>query len=320
MKIPVISVIIPTYNRASYVVLAIDSVLNQSYKDYEIIVVDDGSTDDTKVRLDKYKDEIRYIYQNNSGVSSARNTGIMASRGEWVAFLDSDDEWDEDYLSTQIEQKTKYPDSIAYITNSDTFHFDGRIDNHFKGINIAKYFKNSTCLSFERPITIIIEHGYWFLQAIIIRKDILLEAGLFDQRLFIAEDLDIICRVAVRGRFTICKHEKVKIIRRDEKIDNLSALSRKNMHDRCRTYIQVHSKLLSNPDLNQNEKISVKRILSLHIRLLGNMLLLDGKKKEAQEQYRKAFKQYASVRTFLKIILCTMPVSISKSFTKNIQY
>ena len=113
MKIPRVSVIIPTYNREEYVVKAIDSVLGQKFDDYEFIVVDDGSTDNTKEIVNKYGDMIRYIYQHNSGVSAARNTGIKLAKGEWVAFLDSDDEWRPDYLLTQIEYGRA--ESLAFV-------------------------------------------------------------------------------------------------------------------------------------------------------------------------------------------------------------
>ena len=88
VKAPLVSIVIPTYNRSACVVKAVDSVLNQTFTDYELIVVDDGSTDDTKRNLDRYGDKIIYIYQNNSGVSAARNAGVTFSRGQWLAFLD----------------------------------------------------------------------------------------------------------------------------------------------------------------------------------------------------------------------------------------
>ena len=97
MKNPTVSVIIPTYNRAHLVGRAIKSVLNQTYRDFEIIVVDDGSTDNTKDIIKEFqkKDKrIKYIpYEKNKGGSAARNTGIKAAKGEYIAFLDSDDEW-----------------------------------------------------------------------------------------------------------------------------------------------------------------------------------------------------------------------------------
>ncbi len=88
---PTISVIIPTYNGARYIRQAIDSVLAQSYSDYEIIVVDDGSTDNTAEILWPYGDRITYLYQSNQKLPTARNNGITASKGKYLAFLDSDD-------------------------------------------------------------------------------------------------------------------------------------------------------------------------------------------------------------------------------------
>src|SRR3989344_8773435 len=100
-----ISVIIPTYNRALMVKRAIESVLAQSYENFEIIVADDGSTDDTKEALSGYinSGKIKYIFQDNAGPGAARNAGIKHAKGELVAFLDSDDEWVPDKLEKQIK-------------------------------------------------------------------------------------------------------------------------------------------------------------------------------------------------------------------------
>ena len=97
-----VSVIIPTYNSAAYVVEAVESVLNQSFRDLEIIVIDDGSTDDTESVLSAYRTKLRYIRQPNSGVAAARNRGIEESRGRYVAFLDADDTWLKDKLERQL--------------------------------------------------------------------------------------------------------------------------------------------------------------------------------------------------------------------------
>ena len=102
MSNPFVSVIIPTFNRSALVIKAIDSVLNQSYQNIELIIVDDGSTDDTNLSLSIYKDRIKVLSQKNSGVSSARNKGVQESRGDWVAFLDSDDTWQVDKLEKQV--------------------------------------------------------------------------------------------------------------------------------------------------------------------------------------------------------------------------
>lgn len=108
---PKVSVIIPTYNRAHLIGRAIKSVLNQTYKDFEIIIVDDGSTDKTEEVVKDFKDErVRYIRrEKNKGGSAARNTGIKAARGEYIAFQDSDDEW----LPEKLEKQMKAFEAMA---------------------------------------------------------------------------------------------------------------------------------------------------------------------------------------------------------------
>lgn len=106
-----VSVIIPTYNRAIYLGEAIESILQQDIQDcqLEIIVVDDGSTDDTKEVIKSYGNRIRYLYQNNRGAGPARNRGLAAATGEWVAFLDSDDRWLPDKLTLQFQVLAAFP-------------------------------------------------------------------------------------------------------------------------------------------------------------------------------------------------------------------
>src|SRR5215831_7640198 len=98
---PSVSVVIPTFNRGCLVVRAIQSVLNQTYQDYEIIVVDDGSTDNTREKLRPYLGHIQYYYQENRGASSAQNEGIQLAKGEWISILGSDDTWLPNKLQSQ---------------------------------------------------------------------------------------------------------------------------------------------------------------------------------------------------------------------------
>ena len=99
---PRVSVIIPAYNSMQWVSAAIDSVLNQGYRDYEVVVIDDGSTDQTADVLESYGRKIRCIYQANAGVSNARNRGLSVSTGEFIAYLDADDMWYSQKLECQI--------------------------------------------------------------------------------------------------------------------------------------------------------------------------------------------------------------------------
>ena len=98
-----ISIVIPTFNRCRFIKRALDSIYNQTYSDYEIIVIDDGSTDGTADMLKKKFPDVRYFYQSNKGVSSSRNKGLEMAQGDWIAFLDSDDEW----LPAKLEKQVK---------------------------------------------------------------------------------------------------------------------------------------------------------------------------------------------------------------------
>src|ERR1044072_212389 len=109
MKRASVSVVIPTYNSGPYLLEAIDSLLAQTLLPSEIIVVDDGSSDDTPARLKDYRGRIRYIYQENMGVSAARNRGIEAANGDFIAFLDADDIWHPRKLEFQMETFARIP-------------------------------------------------------------------------------------------------------------------------------------------------------------------------------------------------------------------
>jgi glycosyltransferase involved in cell wall biosynthesis len=112
---PKISVIIPTYNRVHLIKDAIESVFNQTYQDFELIIIDDGSTDSTKEVLAEYGERLQYIYQDNQGRSAARNHGIALAKGEFIAFLDSDDVWFPDKLTRQVPILESSPENVALV-------------------------------------------------------------------------------------------------------------------------------------------------------------------------------------------------------------
>ena len=125
---PEVSVIVPTFNRAKIVPKAIDSVIQQTYRDYEIIVIDDGSTDNTKTVLRKYDDKIVYRYKENGGISSARSSGIEIAKGNYIALLDSDDFWLKNKLEKQM---TCFKENASYgmvATRCSSFDIDGDFD------------------------------------------------------------------------------------------------------------------------------------------------------------------------------------------------
>ena len=176
MKNPLVSVIIPAYNSERYLDEALKSVFEQDYRPFEVIVVDDGSTDKTAVIARSYKDVI-YTYQSNKGPAAARNTGIENSRGKLIAFLDADDCWVPNKLNIQVDCLLKHP-HIGYTL--------GR----------QKIFLEPVT---EKPFWLMEKHLLkdhdGFLSTSLIRRDIFEKVGLFNPDYKIGEDMDWFSRV-----------------------------------------------------------------------------------------------------------------------------
>lgn len=298
---PKVSVIIPTYNRASFVIKAIESVLAQSFNDYEIIVIDDGSTDNTKEVLEPYRGRIQYIHQENSGVSAARNAGIRLAKGDWIAFLDSDDEWMRDYLAKQVRCMDENLGAVGYMTNSVTIRPSGKRENLFLGTGLLKEFGKHSALKVERPFGMVIKYSPWFPQATILNRDILIKIGMLNTGLTIAEDLDVVARMALKGPFVISRDVLVTVYNRQE---DIKSLSRRAFENRINSYKSRENVLknLSNMNLSFMEKIILSKALSSTTRSIANLLMKENNVKVARSCFKKAFFQYPSVKSFIKCI------------------
>jgi glycosyltransferase involved in cell wall biosynthesis len=181
-----VSVVIPTFNYRSFVTEAVDSALAQTYPNCEIIVVDDGSTDGSAEALTPYRDRIRYIYQPNQGLSAARNTGIAAARGRWIALLDSDDLWHPQKLERQMRYLFRHPE--VGLLGADPV-LDIR-----HGWPVLDAWQCQLAI----PVTLeqLMIRSRFGPSSVVIRKQCLDRVGLFDQELRSCEDRDMWIRLA----------------------------------------------------------------------------------------------------------------------------
>ena len=310
---PLVSVVIPTYNRAAFVGKAVDSVLNQTFTDYEVIVVDDGSTDDTREQLNKYGSGIRYIYQENQGVSAARNTGIAASRGEWLAFLDSDDEWQRDYLARQIRDATKVAGLCMQSANCLFTSLDGKTEAYFEINGAISAFEEKDYLLTANAFSFVISHGPWQLGSTIFRRDAATKAGLFDTTLTLSEDLDFMARVALQGPFGLIKDELVNIYRRCEPTESLTGRAERDQLGARRSNERIYQKLKSVSGLGSTEHKALSRVMSANKRAIGNLVLQAGNKKGARGYYKQALFIDPSVRSIAKYILSYLPTKTTRA-------
>ena len=203
-----VSVVIPTFNRADIVTKAIDSALAQTRPPDEVIVVDDGSSDDTRDRLKQYGDRIRYIHQDNAGVSIARNTGVLAARGEWIAFLDSDDEWVAEKLAIQLSDLMRHDGLIAHVSDVAIIMSDGRQISPFGVCGRQDVGGASGILA--RPLADLLTVPF-MTPAFVVRRNALIKAGLFDKEMSVYEDQDAFARVALQGPWGISTRQLVHV-------------------------------------------------------------------------------------------------------------
>ncbi len=258
-----ISVIIPTYNRGWIIKEAIDSVLTQNYPDFELIVVDDGSTDDTQNILAEYKSRIRILQQDNKGVSAARNYGIDKARGDYLAFLDSDDIWLQNKITTQVNFFKQDPESLICQTQEIWIR-------NGKRVNPKKYHKKYSGMIFEKTLPRCLVSP----SAVMIKKSLIEEVGCFDETLPACEDYDLWLRISCR--YPIHLIPKALIIKRGGHMDQLSA---KPGLDKYR--IIALRKILETGCLTSAQYQAASEILNQKCSVYAGGCLKRGRKEEA---------------------------------------
>lgn len=200
---PAVSVVIPAYNADWCVGKAIDSVLAQGFRDFEVIVVNDGSTDDTATVLSAYGDAIRVVHQANGGLSNARNTGIRESRGELIAFLDADDWWLPGKLEKQMTLMESCPEVGFTSTTARVEDPDGRLVNIW------------ACAQWQGPFLVHLFGSNADVagsgSAVIAKRSLFKQVGGFDESLRSLEDIDMWMRLAAVAAYT-CIEEPLAVI------------------------------------------------------------------------------------------------------------
>jgi glycosyltransferase involved in cell wall biosynthesis len=231
-KETIVSVIIPAYNIGPYIAETLESLFAQSFRSFEAIVVNDGSTDDTEDRIAPYRERIVYIRQKNSGVMAARNAGIRASRGHYIALLDGDDLWEPEFLETLIGMLEADPGLSAAFPNAVFFgspNYAGRLHQDV--------FPVAEPVTFDR----VLRRECYIFGSLVFRREVLDEVGMFDESLAGqgAEDFDLWLRMLQHGhRFRFTADPLVKYRWRHDSLSNsgIGLLS-------C--VISVHEKFLS---------------------------------------------------------------------------
>jgi glycosyltransferase involved in cell wall biosynthesis len=253
----------PSYNVAEFIGEALDSVLNQTFQDFEVIVVNDGSPDTEQLErvLEPYLGRISYIkHETNRGVSAARNAGIRAARGRYLAFLDADDLWEHNYLEVQVGMLEADPDVDVLYPNAVIF---GPVPED------GKTYMELSPSEGEVTMESLIRQECTVIASVTARSEIISRSGLFDESLPRCEDFDLWLRVLqVGGRISYHRQPLVRYRRRDGSLSS----EREWMY---RYAIQVLDKMERTPDLTPAQRQVIAQGRS---QFRGSMRLYEGKK------------------------------------------
>ncbi|MFN0085070.1 MAG: glycosyltransferase family 2 protein [Blastocatellia bacterium] len=276
--------IVPAYNTSQYIAEALDSVLGQTYQDYEIIVINDGSPDTPQLEeaLKPYGDAVRYMKKENGGAASARNAGIRLARGEFVVMLDSDDIWLPEYLARQMAAITASPEIAVSYTNAMLFG-----DSPLAGKDFMSIFPSDGEVTFRSMI----EEKVHVVGTSMARRDAIIEAGLYDETLPTSEDFDLWLRIAHRGwRIVYTKDPLFRYRRRagclsDDQVGFWSSFQR------------AMEKIDRTMDLSPGERALVEDRLR-YIRAMLN--LYEGKQAFFEGKIQTAISSLSDANTYMK--------------------
>lgn len=309
---PKVSVVIPTYNRAANVRNAIESVFAQTFSNLEIIVVDDGSSDGTGSILGEiYGDRIRYYFQPNQGASLARNKGIMEALGEWIGFLDSDDQWEKEKLEWQFEALERFGPQCGGCYTDTRFYNHPETRTMFQMAE-SSYRHEGTMGINTDVLKLLIRPGgagmVVCLSSFLARADIIRGTGGFDPKLLYSEDSEFVFRIAMITGFCYVNRPLVRFDRSPAEIRHVGVASHWNKMDFFLQYNQLRLERLSN--LSKGLPKHIRKLVREQLGAVHsgwtNWYLETGQYKRARESVSRAAKMHLTFNVAVKWLLTWM--------------
>jgi glycosyltransferase involved in cell wall biosynthesis len=263
-RLPLVSVILPTYNRAAWAAEAVDSVLRQKGTTFELIVVDDGSSDETPRVLAAYGDRLQLLRLTHGGVSRARNRGVVASRGDLLAFLDSDDLWQPGKLAAQVAFMEAHPE-LAICQTEEIWVRNGR------RVNPRQRHRKTAGMFFERSLELCLVSP----SAVMMRRSLFEAFGGFDESLPACEDYDLWLRIGCRHPVGLI--DAPLVVKRGGHADQLS-----RMPGLDRFRIRAIARLLAAGTLTRAQQAAAVSILRAKCRIYAAGCRKRGRMDEAK--------------------------------------
>lgn len=304
-----ISVVIPLYNKEKQIAHTLQSIFAQTFQDFEIVIVDDGSTDNSVEEVEKFDDSrIRLIHQTNAGVSAARNRGIEEARGELIAFLDADDEWMPEYLATQYGLYQKYPECSVYACNYEFRDSEGKVTSTiirklpFEGEDgiLSNYFEVASC-----------SHPPLWTSAVVVKKSVIQAIGGFPLGIKSGEDLLTWARLAVNEEIAYSKSVQAIYNMGEGYILSNLPPRRQDKGD------PVGKELVKLLDLYSDKRV-LNRYISHWHKMRASVAIRYGEKRETMKEVARSLKYNPfNVKVMLFFLLAALPEKLRINIIKR---
>ncbi len=302
-----VSVIIPVYNAEKTIGEALESVAAQTYTDYEIIVVNDGSSDQSESVIKKYMRppfDITYVEQINKGAAAARNAGLRIAKGELIAFLDADDLWDKDKLATAVQAMDANPTvklvftDMRHMVNDLLVHSSYLHERGYRNLTSGRIYDN------------LLKENCIFTPTVMVRRDALNTIGHFDEQLPIAEDYDLWLRIT--RQYPVHFIDRPLVTRR--RIGSNITEDKKSYIESC---IHLREKLLNIHKEDPARRRIVERQLKRDRYNLGYILFDNMKLKDARKAFQRTLgdREYC-LKSLFYILISLLPISIIRHLRK----
>jgi glycosyltransferase involved in cell wall biosynthesis len=317
---PLVSVIIPAYNAEKTIGNALDTVFGQTYRPIEVIVIDDGSTDKTAEIVKNYVQgirivrdvesdptirtyptseaiELKYIYQQNSGPSKARNSGIKAARGEYIAFLDADDLWIKEKIEKQVELFTKDPKLDVIFSDTKVTRYRGEKVNEFTIFNkenLNKEFFGHGYILINPPEKLL-KLNFIYIQSVIAKRSCFKNDIFFNEKRRYMEDWELCLKMSINYTFGYLNEVCVHVL---DEGDGLSSNSINMSIEHCNV---LDSFFMENKD-NLSSYMPIHKLAKCfkdHYKWGGYFFMMNGNTKRAREFFRKSMRESLDIKVFL---------------------
>lgn len=298
-----ISAVIPAYNNQDYILDAVKSVQMQTHPVDEIIIIDDGSIDDTQNIVNKLTSNIKYIKQHNQGPSVARNTGIQLAQGDWIAFLDADDQWLEDKIEKQLRTLAISPELHLIAGDMQEINIENKTitPSVLAKHKLREKFQVNESRPLSNALAALVQKNFIPTGTVLVKRSTLIESGMFNSAIRFGEDLELWAKIAAHHPIT-CMPDLLMLRRLHGQ--NATSHTTPMLEDLVTVMQSIRN---ATKETLKTQQVSANKLVAQAWANLGYWHFVNINYRQAKKAFRNSLKEQPSLRSLIYLIACILP-------------